>query len=946
MAKNTNELKSWHLVVKPRKEVREGRSFNPDEFAIHLEQVVKGNAPEDYKDPAKFFARTFFTRALREHSGMVLRRLAGGTNNTAPVLTLVTAFGGGKTHTLTTLYHLANNADKAHEFVGVSDLLREEKVSAAPKAKVATFVGNAWDPQPGYETPWIDLARQLAGDKGVALLGKSAETVPPGTEVLNKIFEEAGGTVLVLFDEVLNFINRHRKLADPFYAFIQNLTVAMTGTTRSAAVISLPRSQVEMTQFDIDWQDKISKVVSRVAKNLIANDEGEISEVIRRRLFEDLGDIKTRRTVAKAYTDWCFERTERLPSEWVSVDTATSNAKARERLMQRFESCYPFHPATLSVFQRKWQTLSHFQQTRSTLAMFAQWISWAYKDSFTQARQEPLITIGSAPLDVNDFRSMVLGQLHEPRLDAAIQTDISGEHSHARTLDADLKNELMDLHRRVGTAIMFESTGGQADKTAHLPELRFALGDPNLDTTSIDNAAHTLESRAFYIRKYGTDAYRIRHQPTLKKVMNDRRASLDDDLDIKPTMRKLVQGEFEKGRSLPMVFFPKDSSEIADSPRLTIIVLDPETEWTGNGNLSQRIAEWTRQRSKSQRLYPGALVWCVKKPGRDLKVKTERWLAWRKVKSDMETGALGHDFDQSELHEIEPEFRDAQSDAKEEVWACYRYIILADSQDPSGLRVIDLGAGHSGGGATLAGRIIEAMKAESLLNESVGAGYTERNWPPALKESGAWSLASFRKSFLDGSLTRLIDPEIMRNKIVEFVAKGDFGLASGRQPDGDYNRIWFNEPISPDEITFDADVYLLQKFKAAELKMKAQRGKAEPSESPANQPALNPDVFGVPGGENKPQPITTPTETSATGSQPESAKPASQTIHLSGNIPSEVWNRLGTKIIPKLKSAGDLQIGLEFTVTVSSDAAPTLQTELRQILDDLGLEGKVRVEVR
>ena len=32
----------WWKVVKPRKEVREGRSFNPDEFAIALEQVVAG----------------------------------------------------------------------------------------------------------------------------------------------------------------------------------------------------------------------------------------------------------------------------------------------------------------------------------------------------------------------------------------------------------------------------------------------------------------------------------------------------------------------------------------------------------------------------------------------------------------------------------------------------------------------------------------------------------------------------------------------------------------------------------------------------------------------------------------------------------------------------------------------------------------------------------------
>jgi predicted AAA+ superfamily ATPase len=81
--------------------VRESRSFNPDEFAIDLEQVVGGTAPEDYKDPEQFFARTCFTRALREHTGMVLRRLSGMTQNTAPIITLIAQFGGGKTHALT-----------------------------------------------------------------------------------------------------------------------------------------------------------------------------------------------------------------------------------------------------------------------------------------------------------------------------------------------------------------------------------------------------------------------------------------------------------------------------------------------------------------------------------------------------------------------------------------------------------------------------------------------------------------------------------------------------------------------------------------------------------------------------------------------------------------------------------------------------------------------------
>ena len=62
-------MEPWYKVATPRKEVREGRSFNPDEFAIHLEQVVAGTAPEDYREPEQFFARTCFTRALREHAG-------------------------------------------------------------------------------------------------------------------------------------------------------------------------------------------------------------------------------------------------------------------------------------------------------------------------------------------------------------------------------------------------------------------------------------------------------------------------------------------------------------------------------------------------------------------------------------------------------------------------------------------------------------------------------------------------------------------------------------------------------------------------------------------------------------------------------------------------------------------------------------------------------------
>ncbi len=929
-------MEPWYKLVTPRTEVREGRSFNPDEFAIALEQVVVGIAPDDYQKPEQFFARTCFTRALRDNSGLVLRRLAGRTENTAPVQTLVTQMGGGKTHMLTTLWHLANTGPAASAYPGVADLLSEAGLSEAPKAKVAVFVGNAWDPQPGKETPWIDIARQLADDAGVAILGPSAKDAPPGTDTINRLIAKVNGPVLLLFDELLNLFSRHRSLGEPMHAFLHNIVRGFVGSNHRAAVISLPRSQVEMTDWDLQWQDRIVKVIGAVAKPLLVNDETEISEVIRRRLFESLGSEKTRKNVARAFADWCFERRAQLPPEWTAVDTTTTEKKAREFLQSRFEACYPFHPATLSVFQRKWQSLPQFQQTRGTLAMLAQWISKAVEDGYKRARREPLITLGSAPLDVPEFRSVVLGQLGESRLLAAIDTDIASERSHARTLDADTTGALRDIHRRVGATILFESSGGQVHKVAHLPELRFALGEPEVDTTSVDNAAIALEAKAFFIQRVGADGFKVFHKAKIDKAVHDRRAGLDEEDEIRPTIRALVKDEMKRGASIPVEPFPADSSTVPDSPRLTLVVLDPGWEWDGGEAIRMQIAEWTKNRGKSSRLYPGALVWCVRKPGRDLRDKVELLLAWRRVQKDVRDGVLGADFERADHQEIQAKVAEAEEDAKDEVWAGYRFVVLADSTDQSGLKVIDLGAGHSSGSETLCGRIIGALKAEALLNESVGAGYIDRNWPPAFKDSGAWPLASLRQSFLNGALTRLLDPDgVLKSKLVEFVSRGDFGLGSGPKADGGYERLWCGEPVRSEEVAFESGVVLLKKTKAEELKRKPAPtpghtplpGDSKPLEMPVSDTGDGVES-GVSTGVEPPSAVT-------------SAGPKTKKIMLSGTVPAELWNRLGTRVLPKLRSGKDLKVGIDFSVTVDAVNANDLLSELHQILDDLGLTGSV-----
>jgi len=166
----------------------------------------------------------------------------------------------------------------------------------------------------------------------------------------------------------------------------------------------------------------------------------------------------------------------------------------------------------------------------------------------------------------------------------------------------------------------------------------------------------------------------------------------------------------------------------------------------------------------------------------------------------------------------------------------------------------------------------------------------------------------------------------LKSKIVEFVSHGDFGLASGAKADGSYEQVWFEELVAPDEVAFDSGVFLLRKGFAKKLKSGAPP-KLEPGLSP--QPGPEPIDTSEPKPAPEPQPVLVAT---------------TKTLRLVGTVPPEVWNRLGTKILPKLRSGSDLRIGLEFTVTVKAETAGSMAAELQQILQELGLGEAVRVE--
>jgi hypothetical protein len=166
---------------------------------------------------------------------------------------------------------------------------------------------------------------------------------------------------------------------------------------------------------------------------------------------------------------------------------------------------------------------------------------------------------------------------------------------------------------------------------------------------------------------------------------------------------------------------------------------------------------------------------------------------------------------------------------------------------------------------------------------------------------------------------------VLRTKIVEFVEAGEFGMASGSLPNGQYQRFWFKETVQPEEVTFEPNLFLLRKEIAASLK------------APVPTPAESP----VP---TEPTPVSNPLGSTQDGGQPQpTPEQKPRLLRISGEVPPEQWNRIGTKLISKLRSAGNLRVEVNASATVESPNAAAFVEEVEQIIQDLGLQGKLHI---
>ena len=976
-------LKPWYQVVTPREDLREGHPLDASEFAVHLDQVRTSSAPEVYRNPAQFFQRTYLTKNLSDLAVEVMRRLSGETMGANAVFNLATQFGGGKTHALALLYHLAKHGSAANSWQGVPKLLEESGVNSVPCADVAVFVGTEFDSvigrggddgTPLRKTPWAEIAYQIGGDQ--ALKAVANHTEAPGGDVLRNVFPESR-PCLILLDELMNYVSRSRRtgMGDQLYNFLLNLSEFSRSHQNIVLVVSIPGSELEMTPTDHEDYQRFQHMLTRLGKHFDMSAESEASEIVRRRLFEwdetkvsQAGRVLLTRDAIQTcqdYANWVVENRSQLP-QWFPID----NAK------EAFVDSYPFHPLLLSVFERKWQSLPQFQRTRGILRLLALWVSKAYQDGFKRAHRDPLIGVGTAPLEDQMFRSALFEQLGEGRLEIAVTSDICGRNdSHAMKLD----NEAVDtikkarLHRKAAAAVLFESNGGQTQDEASLVEIRMAVAEPELDIGNVETVLETLSTACYYLN-VNQNRYKFSLQPNLNKLLADRRASIQPS-KITARIREEVQREFSQGTGFERVYFPSRSNEIPDRATLTLVVLEPDRSMQDATGIRQFVDSLTKEHGESSRTFKSALIWALPDSSTSLTEEATRVLAWEDI--DGEKTVLR--FNDEQMTELATNIGKARRDLRESIWRNYKHVMLLGKDNM--IRAIDLGLIHSSGAPNLVTLILNRLRQDGDVEQNISPNFLLRNWPPALPE---WSTRSVRDAFFASpQFPRLLNGDAIKETIAKGATEGL--LAYVGKGTGGYEPFNFESPLAEANVEISADMFIITSEEAqkhieppvlSSLETIPQSAYLNPGESLSfivrgldqhgNEIGVPIDgvQFTATGGivdhtgnfvagdtEGSYEvsvtfdgisATATVTVTQAGVSPPPPPQTTSrQKISWTGELPAQKWMNYYMKVLSQYATEKDLKITLSFEVSPVGGASPQNVEDTKAALRELGLNDDI-----
>lgn len=589
-------MKTVFDTCHPRDEVLSG-DLRDEMFAARLKDVVEGQADSIYQDAGRFFRSTYPTEGLRTLAREVLGRLSGREPANSPFVRLETSFGGGKSHNLIALYHLAQGrSDSVPE--GLQIDLSWLPSSPWPTAGV---VGSDMDPANGIDhgtvttrTLWGEIAYQLGRvsgdpDAAFAIVKKSDEDlVAPGTQVLEKLVGD--GPALIMLDEIARYLraakavqtaNKHSDLAEQTVAFLMTLVEFASSQPNVVVVLTLADSSDAFSRETDDLRQELGearRVSARQERVITPTGETEISRIVTHRLFKAIAP-DAGKEIAQEFGNYFTQ----LESQGVDIpQRALRSEYAADMALD-----YPFHPEFLTTLNRKTATIPNFQKTRGALRLLARVVRQLWQEKPKDAH---LISVHHLDLSLDDIVNDLTSRLERPAFRNVVEADITsprkGSEAHAETLDRRwIEAGKPPYARRIATNVFLHSLTQGVATGVDPAELLVSVLQPGDDPQHIRKTLSQMLAEekgdpgsAFWFLHFDGHRYRFKTEPSLEKVIQDEvplvgRVKAKGDLDDR------IRTIWRKSTFKP-VFFPAEAAELDDDakePKLVVVHYDAAT---------------------------------------------------------------------------------------------------------------------------------------------------------------------------------------------------------------------------------------------------------------------------------------------------------------------------------------------------------------------------------